>query len=86
MHSRVLQIVTRNFAVPRAGGLHPTIQRSTVECQGLRASSRTFVSAARSFVLCSLSLAAPAHATIISYEVLPHIVRFDDCILVRIRG
>ena len=54
---------------------------------GIKSQQPDFVSAARSFVLCSLSLAAPAHATIISYEVLPpHIVRFDDCILVRIGG
>jgi len=74
------------FCSPTGRGITPHDSTLNVECQGLRASSRTFVSAARSFVLCSLSLAAPAHATIISYEVLPHIVRFDDCILVRIRG
>jgi len=40
-----------------------------------------------SFVLCSLVLAASVRATIISHEVrVPCIVRFDDCILTRIRG
>ena len=32
-------------------------------------------------------LAAPVHATIISHEVrTPRIIRFDDCILVHVRG
>jgi len=40
-----------------------------------------------SFVLCSLVLAGPALATIISYEIrAPHIAGFDDCVLVHIRG
>src|SRR6476620_11401509 len=41
----------------------------------------------RSFVLYSLALAAPVHATIISHESRTlRIVRFDDCILVHICG